>query len=396
MHRADHVALLMVFALSLAACQSSGGDEASPSPTVSPAATHAAGSTSTSWQPPPTLQELLPSLATPFFDATPSSPPPLIYTRGNQIVELSIEGASRILAIAPEAGPVRSALLLGDSVLLLREQGLQLVDLSGRATRLLPFDAPVLFGDVIPAGTDTVLYSAMLDDGGGGTMSFTAHAGLYSLTTGRARPLIEYEGGLIPLGENAEEDGVYFLPLGGEPEFSEVFLVSLATGEIRARLPVEGIAFAALGPKARLLATAASRFLPEEQHLEYGLGLYDLSNPGSVEGWWLPLPRPDSHVWGLVWSGDGRCLYFHLRPGAPYEDPATSHGLWCLDPEGMQFSLVSPLDDPTDHIVTISPDDHWLLLRPDRAYEFTLVDLGGGRALNLELPVDFYEIVRWR
>ena len=396
MHRADHMALLKLFALSLAAWQPSRGHETSPSPTVSPVATHAARSTSTSWQPPPTLHELVPSLATPFLDATPSSPPTLIYTRGNQIVELSIEGASRTLADVPEAGRVKSALLLADQIFFVREQGLQVVDLTQGASRLIVFDAPVLFGDLIPAGTDTVLYSAMLDDGGGGTMGFTAHAGLYSLSTGRARPLIEHEGSLVPLGENAEEDGVYFLPVGGDPEFAEVWLVSLATGEIRVRLPVEGNEFAALSPDAHLLATATSRFLPEEQRLEYGLGLYDVSIPGSVEGRWLPLPRPDSHVWGLVWSGDGRCLYFHLRPGAPYEDPATSHGLWCLDPEGMQFSLVCPLDDPTDHIVTISPDDDWLLLRPDRAYEFTLVDLGGGRALNLELPVDFYEIVRWR
>jgi hypothetical protein len=342
------------------------------------------------------LQELHPSLATPFLDVTPSSSLTLIYTRGNQIVELNAEGASRTLAIVREAGPVKSALLLEDSALLLREQGLQVVDLTDGASRLIAFDAPVLFGDLIRVGTDTVLYSAMLDDGGGGTMGFSAHAGLYSLSTGRARPLIEQEGSLVPLGGNAEEDGVYFLPLGGDPEFVEVWLVSLATGEIGARLPVAGNEFAALSPDRHLLATAASRFMPEEQRLEYGLGLYDVSIPGSVEGRWLPLPRADSHVWGLIWSGDGRCLYFHLRPGAPADDPTTSYGLWCLDAERAQFSLISPLGDPTEHIITISPDDHWLVLRPERAYEITLVDLAAGRAVTPVSPETFDEIIRWR
>jgi len=396
MHRASQMALLTLFALSLAACQPARGPEAPASPTVSPAFGDAARSTPASWQPPSTLQELLPSLATPFFDATPSSPPTLIYTRGNAIVELSMEGASRTLAVVPEAGRVRSALLLAGHIVLVREQGLQVVDLTDGASRLIAFDAPVLFGDLIPAGIDTVLYAAMLDDGGGGTMSFTAHAGLYSVDSEFTQPLVAHEGGLLPLGIDAEGDDAYFLPQGGEPEFSEIWLVSLATGVVRARLPVEGFAFAALSPDAHLMATAASRFLPEEQRLEYGLGLYDVSVPGLVEGRWLPLPRPDSHVWGLVWSGDGRCLYFHLRPGAPYEDPATSYGLWCLDPEGMQLSLVCPLDDPTAHIVTITPDDHWLVLRPERANELTLVDLAAGRAVSRVPPDTFDEIVRWR
>jgi hypothetical protein len=364
---------------------------------VAPSATHTTLSTPTSRQRPPTVQQQRPSIATPSLDGTPSSPPTLIYVEDNEIAELSQEGASRTLAVVPEAGNTESALLHGDRVLLLREQGLQLVDLvEDAAVRLMPFDAPVLFGNLMPAGADAVLYSAMLDDGGGGTMGFTAHVGLYSSSAGRERQLIEHEGSLVLLGENAAGDSTYLLPLGGDPEFSEVWLVSLATGEVRTRLPVEGYEFAALSPDARLLATAGIRFLPEGQRLDYGLGLYDLRNDESVDGRWLPLPLPDSHVSGLIWSGDGQCLYFHLRPGSPQENPTETYGLWCLNPERMEYSRVSPLDEPTAHIVTISPDDGWLVLRPETAHEIIMVDLAAGGAVTLSLPDNFEEIVRWR
>lgn len=50
----------------------------------------------------------------------------------------------------------------------------------------------------------------------------------------------------------------------------------------------------------------------------------------------------------------------------------------------------------TDHIITIGPDDRWLVLRPERADEITLVDPVAGRAVTLAPAETFDEIVRWR
>lgn len=322
--------------------------------------------------------------------------PALVYLRGNELMEVSGDGSLRSLARIPDAGPVRFALLIRDTVLLLREFGLQDVRLSDGTSQLLPFEAPVLFGYLLVVDADTALYSAVLDDGGGGTMGFTAHAGYYSVEEGILHPLMEQEGSLAPLGVDAEGDDACFLPLGGDPEFREVWLVSLTTGAVSARLAIDGQEFAALNPDSSQIATSASRFLPDRQRLEFGLRLYDLRGEGVGQGLWLSLPRPESHAFGLIWSGDGRCLYFHLRPGSPSDDPTVSYGLWCLDPEAMSFMQVSALADPTEHLVMISPDDRWLVLRPEREYELTLVDLRTGSVVIPGMPGAFDDVVHWR
>lgn len=324
--------------------------------------------------------------------AFPSAPtivapaqPEIFYIHDSKLTRQPLGQEPQALLTLPDMGAVRDALKVDDTVFVLRELGLQKVSLADHSVEgIAQFGNPIGGGALFAQG-ESVFYS--LDE----------ELRQYDIAKGTTRKVLSYPhaGFFKPLGLTQDGKGFYLLPLAGDPEFPAIWEVNLTNGEVT-ELPVGiGHEFAALAPDSRHLVTVAVHSVLPEGSLEYGLGLFDLSTfPPS--GQFLTLPNPPSHIaYGLAWSPDSRWVYFLLRPGMPWDEPTTSYGLWRFEVETGTFSRTADIDNPTMHLVSISPDGEWMLLRPEVERYLALVHISTGEVKIVELPTGRVEIVRW-
>ena len=280
---------------------------------------------------------------------------------------------ARLVAEIPEAGPVHSALKSGNTLLILREGGLQRVSLADGSNEVLSrFDSPVRFGDLILAGDgEQVLYSAVVDDPAG-DFGWRTAVGIYSLDDNSTRQVLSSPQNLRVLGLTSDGLGLYLLPVGQDPDFGSLLLVELERGEAIKELLVYGSLFAALAPDGRLLATMG----PESM-----LNLYDLQAlPPALRTY--ALPEAPSYIAGLSWSPDSGSLYFLLNPGSFWDAPVSSLGLWRLDIASGGISQVAAIQEAAMHIRTISPDGGWLLLEHESQLDAMWINLSTGESLT--------------
>lgn len=306
-----------------------------------------------------------------------TSPPALIYVVENQVVEQIPGQDPRSVAELPKEGPTHAALQSGNSLLILREGGLQRVGLADGSSEMVSgFDSPVRFGDLILASDEgQVLYSAVVDDPAA-DFGWRTTVGIYSLDDGSTRQVLSSPQNLRVLGLTPDGLGLYLLPVGQDPDFGSLLLVELKDGEAIEELLVYGSLFAALSPDGQFVATLG----PEST-----LNLYDLtaSPPAPLT---YALPEAPSYIAGISWSPDSRSLYFLLNPGSPWDTPEKSHGLWRLDIASGDISQVAPVEEAPMHIRTLSPVGGWLLLEHESQLDAVWINLSSGESLPFNRP----------
>jgi hypothetical protein len=97
--------------------------------------------------------------------------------------------------------------------------------------------------------------------------------------------------------------------------------------------------------------------------MNFRLSLYDFeAGPPSLQNY--ALPHSPSHIYGGMWAApDSPNFYFLLHPGAPWDEPAASYGLWRFEAASGEFIQAADLPDPALHLVSLEPDGEWLLLQ---------------------------------
>jgi len=309
------------------------------------------------------------------------------------LVELTADGTTRIVADLADEGPVLSAIRLQDSVFLLRERGLQRVELEGaRVATVVRFRDRPLFGELVRTAADDVLLYSTARESLCSATGMGATLGLYEIPTGEASLILETDEGYVRvLGLATDRRSIYALPVGCDPEFDEFWELLSENGATTRRLPTfdaatreYGHEYAALSPDAASLAFTSSRYLESENTLRYRLSVYDLDTLSIAR---YDLPNPPSHIWGgLVWSSDSRRLYFAIDAGLPEDEPSRPYGLWAWDTQEQSISRIADLTEPAMHLLGISADDVWLLLAPEHQQTVTYIYLPTGEHTLLELP----------
>ena len=342
------------------------------------------------------VSESIPTRPAPSTHAPSTSngltPPSLLYLTENRLYQQEPDGTRLMIAGLGDEGDVMSAIKLKDTVFVLRQKGLQRVELEGGNTEMVVrFDSMPLSGELIKTSNDNVvLYSIALDSDCSST-GIGSMLGLYQIDNRASRPFFAKDEHYIqPVGLTADKQSVYGFPRGCAPGFGEFWLISTDKGEITSKLLIwdatskeAGVGNAALSPDARFLAFGTS-LVETEDSVRYRLSIYDLEDI-TIER--HELPNPPSHIGdGLLWSPNNQRLYFVLNPGSPYDEPSYSYGLWNLDIQTGIFSQVTSLHDPYMHLVSISSDGQWMLLLPEALQSVTYVHLPTGEQVAISLP----------
>jgi len=323
--------------------------------------------------------------------ATQIVSPVFVFLEGDTLMEQVGSNAPKPIIDLPELGSIKNAILVGETIYLLREQGIQRIYLSeGKSDILLPFDTPMLAGVLIfAAGYSRIIYY--------GTDNWQESlVGYYDLDQDIVYPAFSFPQNLHPLGLTDDGQGLYCLPVGQDPEFNKVLLIDLKQGAISRELPVLGVSSAVLAPDAHRLATFAQRPHPSGQ-LESVINLYDLPSLPLTPPRVFALPNAPSYVGfgGLHWSPDSQRLYFMLVENI-YEAPATSsYGLWRLDVESGATDQVAPISDSVFHTISISPDGEWIVLMHETKDEAIIVQLQTGEFESFSVPVHAI-VAGWR
>lgn len=301
------------------------------------------------------------------------------YISNNQLYLQQPGGQPQALLVLPDLGPVKDALKVEDDIFVLHERGLQKVSLADRSVDFVEQFPNVTINGRLFADINQEMLIYAIDE----------RVELYHLRRQTTSEVlyqsdeISQPSFFVPLGLSADGTKLYLMPRGGDPEFPEVWVLTLNNGEVKPFSIGIGT-LAALSPNSRYLAIASTHFVELELPLEYKLTLFDLASP-QTPGHILTLPNSPSHSRGLIWSPDSQKLYFLLRPGAPYDEPTTS-GLWRFEIGSETFSQIANVEDPTLHFVSLNSDGEWALLMPETGFSITLVRIDSGEIKIIETP----------
>jgi len=312
--------------------------------------------------------------------------PSFLYIRDAEMFEQTNLQDPTLLGSLPTGGPVISALQTGEDLLVLREDGLQKIQLPTlTGDLLLRSETRVLFGDLSLFGTtNQILYTIVVEDPRA-EFGMSTIFGIYQADSSTQQPSHSLPQNLRLLGFTPDEAGFYLLPVGQDPEFGYVLLFDLEKDIIAKELPIEGQGYALLAPDNRTLATTGTRCMDCEQP-EGVLKLYDLPSLPLTPPIIHSLPFSPSHVSSLTWSPDGSRIYFLLVDGNPWDEPKMSFGLWKLETSTGVISQVAPVESPLMHFRTLSQDGLWLLLEHESTSEAILVNLMSGERQAFNRP----------
>lgn len=361
------VALLMCFTLLISACQAGNRIEV--------------------------LTEEAPE--SPVTSAPEGSPPALVYIDDGSLVEQMGNGPQRRTELPDtDTGAVLAATLVDETVLVLREQALQRATFHGSSDIMLRFDKPARFGQLISTVDGKYVFYDVTVDDAQGRFGFGTRIGRYQAKSGIVKPVLFVHQNVRALGLTTDGNGLYLLPIGQDPSFGRILIAELESGTTIDEMPIEGEVFSALSPNGQYLVTASPRYASEDVPLGGILRLYDLAsqpfNPREIA-----LPNQPSHAWGLLWSPDSRWVYFVLRAGDIYDEPAMSYGLWRLDIVSGEMQRVTAIEETSIRPAAISPDGQWLLVRNEMREEAFAVHVQSGTRQSFILPTEAV-VVGWK
>ncbi|WP_288088501.1 nucleotidyltransferase domain-containing protein [Roseiflexus sp.] len=236
--------------------------------------------------------------------------------------------APQRLAEVAGKGRILDGTTVAGVVVALHEQGLQRIRLADGSARFWTFDQTAGTGALTHPDNSTILYETKIDNAQAEFGVGTA-IGRYQAGNDASDAILTLARNVRVLHLSADQQNLFLLPVGQDPAFSTLLVVDSSNGQIRQERAIEGELFAAISPDGRFLATTARRTASTGAPEGWALLLYDLS-ASTAEPRVITLPQAPGHAWGLTWSPDSRALYFLLRPGDLYDDPASSLGVWRL------------------------------------------------------------------
>lgn len=309
--------------------------------------------------------------------AQPVPVPELYYIDQGSVFAQAIDGMPR--KVASLSGTVLDATLVGDTLLVLRDTGLERIHLPDGAASTVQTFTPVAGpgSSLLLTRDQTIFYAAHVDDAQavfGKTL-----IGSYDVARGTATTLLTADGSGRPLGLTPDGAGLYLLPVGGDPSFGQVQVIDVRTGAVRAELAVEGEGVPAVSPDGRRLVVPARRFSASDPNAEPAslVYLYDLTQQPVTRQEIVP-PQAPSAANSLFWSPDSRAFYFALGAGNIYE-LTTSYGLWVYDITSSKASKLADVDVLNTFFGGQTHSDV-ALLRRTMTQESQLIDLATGAA----------------
>jgi hypothetical protein len=326
-------------------------------------------------------------------DQTASSPvqPQILYIYRDELHYLSSSTPVRRLKLS-NAGSALAAITIGDTLFILREQGLEKVALDGSSTALLVrFELPALFGQVSSAADNQeVIYSANVT-GPRASFGMGTYIGVWPVYGSGITATLSSDQAWQPLGLGAGRNSLFVLPHGQDPAFNRLLIANLPNGQISSEISVEGYEIASLSPTGDIIVTTAERLNDSNGTYASILNIYYL-NGRTATHTMVPLPNQPSHIRQLVWSPDGRFLYFVLLShDLTYDDPdhpPTSLGLWQLEINSQTLLQLVPANSGRAPFLAVSSDKLWLLVSYEGERTAERLHLSDERLQNLTLPTE--------
>jgi hypothetical protein len=287
------------------------------------------------------------------------------------------------LGRVPE-GALGAALVGEDTLLLVREAGIERVHLGGGASELMiAFDRPAVFGAFRPAGDGTLLYAVAVSEPESVTpFGMGTRIGSYDTRAGVAREILAAPQNLELLGVAADGAHMLTLPRGQDPAFGVIQVRSLADGALVEELQTPGEGFAIVSPDGRWAAISSRRFDAGQEIATDELLLYDLT-ARPVSSRTVTLPKGGAAAGG-AWAPDGSRFFLSYGPGNVYMLEG-SYGLWGLDPVSLAVSQVADVDVKDTRIDGISAGGT-LLIRSVMDDQATLIDTPSGAVTPTVIP----------
>jgi hypothetical protein len=314
---------------------------------------------------------------------------PLYLDEGLLIARSGIDDLAQLASVPP--GALGTALVDQDTLLLVRERGIERVSLTdGAAEPVVELDEQAMYGSFRPTRDGQLIYAVVIDDPslpfGVGT-----RIGLYDPASGAATPILSEPAMLELLGTSADGAAMIVLPRGQDPSFGLFQLRALSDGQVLEELQVPGEGFAAVSPDGRWAAVSSRRVVDGQGAVADELLLYDLTARPLVA---QPVALPQGGAAsGGVWAPDGGRFYFGYGPGNIYMLEG-SHGLWGLNPETLEAARVADVDVQNTRIDGISPGGT-VLLRGLMSGDSFLVDAQSGVVTSTVIPPSAF-VVGWQ
>ena len=319
--------------------------------------------------------------------------PPTLYIKGpvNGYASLVRQVGAEIQQIASlsEIRQVNDAMRVGHTVLVLTDSALLAVDLENGQVETVEGLPPEYFiGALIPSPNQEKVILIV----GFGTQPSDGGLMLeYSPETRSLKPLspvndiFPYTSFLRPVGLT-DDNLLYMIPLGGDASFIEILRYGLENRQTSV-LDVGSSEFdAAVSPDGHFLVThGVDLSNPSTDPLTRGIRLISLQADPQPNHW-IELPfYPSRPVGPLLWSPDSRFVYFSIDP-TQAEVGDISYGIWKLDVQTMEVSLVVENEWVWSHPITLSEDGQWLLLWPEFDQEYIAVNLTTGLSVSIPKP----------
>lgn len=330
--------------------------------------------------PDPSRPERTPPASLPALHQTP---PAVLYALDDQLFEIWPSQTARRLAKTADLGEILSSLQVGSAVYVLRQDGLEGIELDSLSSRTIQtFSQPAQFGQLQASPDGEQIYYSAAFEGGCDSTGFGAQVGVY-YPKREAHTQVQQTGQYMRLlGPTQDRKSLLLQPVGCDPSFASIRQVSLSSGQLEREIAVRGEDFAELSPRARYFATIHAR--PNGDQAE-SLAIYDLASRQTIP-LMVELPETGAHISHMSWNPDATWLYFSLASNRAAEaGPETlSYGLWRANPFSGRLEKV--IGGMPGGALRLAGSRLWLLARlPGQAIAMQ-VDLRSGDTRSLKLP----------
>lgn len=314
--------------------------------------------------------------------------PSFLYVVGDKIFEQAGNHVLGEIMVLPEAGNILYAVISGNTILVLREQGIQRANLDNKTVDMIfPFDKTAQSGYMLLASDGSKAYFSLVESDPTVAFDRITRIGYYDLKQNVINQITSFPQSMWLLGLTQDNDGAYLLPIGQDPDFANMYLFDLQTKKIDQELSIQGTGYASLSPDANYLMVAA--FHPAaDYYLEPILNLYDLSSQSISPPSTLLLTGTVSQVRGFIWSPNSQNLYFLFLPADITYQPEATDGLWKLIIASGDMSQVAAVNDPGYHVISINSQGNWILLKHESKNEAILINLPSGDEYQINIPAN--------
>lgn len=289
---------------------------------------------------------------TPSFPPQKAMKPIFTYVEGNMLVKQISTGESATIARLP-CDRVYATVSINNSLFVLDERGIVNVNVATSSYEdLITFDIPILSGQLFLYDNGTKIAYAVVFQDINTQSSFATIVGGVDLIQETEIFESYYPNRLNLLGVTGNGKSIVLQPLGQDPEFDAIWLLDISQTNLLHKIPLQqiGVGNAWLSPNGEFLVILGQSFTEQETgqsspDLETVFSLYSLSSLDMLARHDFALPNAPSHIREVLWSANSEKAYFLLLAGNIWDEPSRSYGLWSLNTQTNEMSLVASLSD---------------------------------------------------